>query len=232
LARGTVRRDGGVKESQMLLKKLFGTNTVTPTERDLLATIRVEAIPDPDKLREQLTALNGQIDDAEREWERLDRRGDAASFLQLQPIAERLRALRAQAATLPMAIEAAERRRSAFLSLVRLFDAVAADVAARTQVLLERPPQDARERDAQIRALDQATRVHVRLAGRLSAISAGVGQFRDPPDALKVLRDDLERRIQELDKKRTPGMRAPFVMPAHMSELLDVMDGRVRKETA
>jgi hypothetical protein len=216
----------------MLLKKLFGTNTVTPTERDLLATIRVEAVPDPDKLREQLAALNSQIDDAEREWERLDRRGDAASFLQLQPIAEQLRALRVQAATLPMAIEAAERRRSAFLSLVRLFDAVAADVAARTQMLLERPPQDARERDAQIRALDQATRVHVRLAGRLSSMSAN-GQFRDPPDALKVLRDDLERRVQELDKKRTPGMRPPFVMPAHMSELLDVMEGRMsRKETA
>jgi hypothetical protein len=118
------------------------------------------------------------------------------------------------------------------LALARLFDVVSADVAARTQVLLEHPPQEAPEREAQLRELDQATRVHVRLAGRLAAFSAG-RQFRDPPDALRLLRDDLEHRIQELDRKRTPGMRAPFVMPAQMSELLDVIDGRTsRKESA
>lgn len=216
----------------MLLKKLFGAPAITATERDLLDTIREAAIANPDVLRERLAALKGQIDAAEHDWERLDRRGDSASFLQLQPIAERLQALRAEAAPLPAAIESAERRRATFLSLVRLFDAVAADVAARVALLLEYPPQDARERDTQLRALDQATRVHVRLAGRLAAISASP-QFRNPPDALKVLRDDLERRIQELDRKRTPGMRALFVMPAQMSELLDVMEGRMsRKETA
>jgi hypothetical protein len=216
----------------MLLKKLFGAPAMTATERDLLDTIREAAIANPDVLRERLAALNGQIDAAERDWERLDRRGDSASFLQLRPIAERLQALRAEAAPLPAAIESAERRRVAFLSLARLFDAVAADVSARVAVLLEHPPQDTRERDAQLRALDQATRVHVRLAGRLTAISASP-QFRDPPDALKVLRDDLERRIHEIDRKRTPGMRAPFVIPAQMSELLDVMEGRMsRKESA
>lgn len=215
-----------------MLKRLFGPPALTATERDLLDTIRDAAIPNPEVLRGRLTALTQQINDAEREWERLDRRGDAAAFLALTPIAERLAALRAEAAPLPTAIDAAERRRSAFLSLVRLCEAVAAEVAARTQGLLEHPPQDARERDAQIRALDQATRVHVRLAGRLSAISASP-QSRNPPDALKVLRDDLDRRLQELDRKRTPGMRAPFVMPAQMSELLDVMEGRMsRKETA
>lgn len=215
-----------------MLTKWFGKTTITPVEADLLATARPEVIPDPDNLREQLAALNQQVASTEADFVRLDRHGDAASFLRLQPVAERLRQLRAEAAALPAAIESAERRRSACLALVRLFNAVAADVSARTQVLLERPPQDVRERDAQLRALDQATRVHVRLAGRLAGISTS-RQFRDPPDALKVLRDDMERRLQELDRKRTPGMRAPFVMPAHMSELLDVLEGRPpRKETA
>lgn len=215
-----------------MLKRLFGTSAITPTERDLLDTVRDSAFPDPATLQARLAGLTQQIDTAEREWERLDRRGDAAAFLSLTPIAERLQTLRMEAAALPAAIESAGSRRSAFLSLVRLFDAVAADVTARTQVLLERPPQDARERNAQIHALDQATPVHVRLAGRLAAISAS-RQFRDQPDALKVLRDDLERRLQELDRKRTPGMRAPFVWPAQMMALLDVLEGRMsRKETA
>src|SRR5690606_16082440 len=117
LARGTDRRSGSVRESRMLLKKLFGAPAVTATERDLLDTIREAAIANPDVLRERLATLNGQIDAAERDWERLDRRGDSASFLQLQPIAERLQTLRAEAAPLPAAIESAERRRAAFLAL-------------------------------------------------------------------------------------------------------------------
>jgi hypothetical protein len=116
--------------------------------------------------------------------------------------------------------------------LVRLFESVAATVAAQMQALLFEPPQDTGERAKLLTALDQSTRTHVRLAPRLAAISTS-GQFRDPPDALKMLRQDLERRIQELDRKRTPGMRAPFVMPAQMSELLDAMEGGMsRKETA
>jgi hypothetical protein len=209
----------------MLLKKLFGTNAITPTERDLLATVRTEVVPDPDKLREQLAALNRQITEAEREWDVLDARtSDPRAFLARQPVAERLQRLREQAAALPAAIESADRRRAAFLALVRLFDALSAEVSARTQALLEHPSQDARERDEQLRALDDATRLHSRLAGRLAAVSTS-RQFKDPPDALRVLRVDLELRSRELDRLRVPGMRRPLEWPAAMTELLEAVEG-------
>lgn len=210
-----------------MLKKLFGAPTVTATERDLLDTIRGSAIPNPEVLRERLAGFNQQIDTTEREWERLDRRGDAAAFLALSPIAERLQTLRAEAALMPAAIESAERRRTAFLALVRMFDAVAAEVSARTCMLLEHPPQDVRERDAQLRALDQATRIQGRLAGRLAAISTSP-LFRDPPDALGTLRADLEARIRELDRLRVPGMRRQLEWPAAMTELIAAVDDRER----
>lgn len=210
-----------------MLKKLFGAPTVTATERDLLDTVRDAAIPNPEGLRERLAGFNKQIDAAEREWERLDRRGDAASFLALNPIAERLRTLLAEAAPLPAAIESAERRRAAFLALVRMFDAVAAEVSARTCTLLEHPPQDVRERDAQLRALDQATRIHGRLAGRLATLSTSP-LFRDPPDALGNLRADMEARIRELDRLRVPGMRRQLEWPAAMTELIAAVDDRER----
>lgn len=113
-----------------------------------------------------------------------------------------------------------------------MFDAVAAEVSARTCVLLEHPPQDARERDAQLRALDDATRLHSRLAGQLSAISTS-RQFKAPPDALRALRVDLEYCSRELDRLRVPGMRRPLTWPPQMLELLDAVEDRTaRKETA
>jgi len=210
------------------LKKLFGAPTVTATERDLLETVRDSVIPNPEALRERLAGLNQQIDSAEREWERLDRRADAAAFLALTPVAERLQTLRVEATALPAAIGSDERRRSAFLALVRMFDAVAAEVSARTYALLEHPPQDVRERDAQLRALDQTTRIHGRLAGRLAAISTSP-LFRDPADALGTLRADLEARVHELDRLRVPGMRRPLEWPASLTELIEVVEDRERK---
>jgi hypothetical protein len=175
------------------------------------------------------TVSNQQIATTEREWDALDARSsDPRAFLARQPVAERLQQLREQAAPLPALIESAERRRTAFLALVRLFAAVAAEVSARTGVLLEHPPQDARERDAQLRALDQATRIHGRLAGRLAAISTSP-LFRDPADALGTVRADLEARLHELDRMRVPGMRRPLEWPAAMTELLDAVENRERK---
>ncbi len=217
-----------------MLTKWFGKVAITPLERDLLDTVRPDVIPDPEVLRERLAALHAQIAAAEREWDALDARaGDPRAFLARQPVAERLQQLREQAAPLPVQIEATDRRRTAFLALVRMFDAVAAEVSARTCVLLEHPPQNVRERDAQLRALEQATRIHGRLAGRLAAISTSP-LFRDPADALKVLRDDLEAHIRELDRLRVPGMKPALTWPPQMVELLDVAEDRTtsRKETA
>lgn len=216
-----VRRDSYVR----MLKRFFGTPAIAPTERELLDTIRDTVIPDPASLRERLAVLTRQIDDEEREWERLDRRGDSSAFLALQPVAERLKATRALAAPLPMLIESAGRRRVAFLALARLFDAVAADVSARVKALVETPPQDARARVDELRALDQATRVHSRLASRLAAVSTS-HRFKDPPDAVRLVREDLELRIRELERLRGTGMRAPLAMPAQMTELWAAVEGR------
>jgi hypothetical protein len=211
-----------------MLKRLFGTPAMTPTERDLLDTVRDSAIPNPAALRERLAGLTRQIDAAEQEWERLDRRGDAAAFLALTPVVERLEALRVEAARLPGAIEAAELRREAFLSLSRLFESVAATVAAHTDVLLFRPPQDATERRRQLRALDESSRLHVRLAHRLAAISSSP-TFREPADALAVLRNTYAEQIRQCDLLRTPGHKPRFEWPGTMTEMLDVMEDRDRK---
>jgi hypothetical protein len=211
-----------------LLKKLVGAPAATATERDLLDTICDSAIPNPAALRERLAGLTQQIDAAEREWERLDRRGDAAAFLALTPIAERLQALRAEAADLPPQIERAERRRSAFLALARMHAAIAADTTARLQVLLEHPPSDAGERDKQLGELDRSTRLHSRVIAHLSRVSNSP-LFHDPADALRVLRDDLEARIAEVNRWRVPGMRRPLEWPAAMTELIEVMEGRERR---
>lgn len=211
-----------------MLTKWFGKAAMTPLERDLLDTVRDSAIPNPEVLRERLAGRTQQIDAAEREWERLDRRGDAAAFLALTPIAERLQVLRAEAAPLPAAIETAKRRRAAFLALSRLFESVAATVAAQTQALLFQPPQDTAERARQLRALEQSTRLHVRLANRLAAVSRSP-TFREPDDALAVLRDTYAAQIRQCDLLRTPGSKPRLEWPAAMAELLDVVEDRERK---
>ena len=83
-------------------------------------------------------------------------------------------------------------------------------------------------RGVELRALDQATRIHGRLAGRLAAISTSP-LFRDPADALGTVRADLEARLHELDRMRVPGMRRPLEWPAAMTELLEAVEGRERK---
>lgn len=199
---------------------------------DLLSTLRPNSIPDPMVLRIDLNDLTRQIAEGDAEWERLDRRGDASAFLQLQPLAQRLRELRAQAATLPAKIVDAERRRDAFVQLATRFGEVRDDEHARLFALLEHPPHDKRDRDQQLRALDQATKLHFRLALRLHAVSTD-RRFREPSDALRVLRDDLEVRIRELDRLRLPGMKQPVSWPPEILELLETLEsGSLRKETA
>jgi hypothetical protein len=213
----------------MMLARLFGgKTTVTALEHDLLDSIRPTAIADPQVLRERLAALHTQIDATEREWDALDARaGDPRAFLARQPVAERLQELREQAAPLAAAIESAERRRAAFLALVRLFDSVTATVAAQTQALLFQAPQDAADRARQLRALDQSTRLHVRLAHRLAAVSSSP-TFHEPADALALLRDTYAEQIRQCDLLRLPGHKPRFEWPPAMTEWLDVMEDRER----
>jgi hypothetical protein len=213
-----------------MLAKLFSSKTtVTALEHDLLDSIRTSAIPDPQVLRERLATLHAQIDATECEWDALDQRaGDPRAFLARQPVAEQLQALREKAAPLPAAIESAERRRAAFLSLARLFDSVAATVAAQTMALLFQAPPDAAERARQLRALDQSTRLHVRLANRLAAISSSP-TFREPDDALAALRNTYAVQIHECDRLRTPGHKPRFEWPSAMTELLEVVESGERK---
>lgn len=214
---------------------LFGRTPLVkapnPTTADLLSTLRTNQVPDPAVVRADLDNINRQIEAADAEWERLDRRGDAAAFLQMTPVAERLQELRAQAATLPDQIADAERRRDAFIQLAALFENVRDDVRARLCALLEHPPQDERARDQQLRALDQATKIHVRLAARLHAVSTD-RRFREPADALTILRRDLDARIRELDRLRLPGFKQPVSWPPRIVELLEMLeDSLPKKET-
>jgi hypothetical protein len=204
---------------------------IASADDDLLGTILPLRIPDPATLQERLRVLTEQIAAREVEWDSLDRRGDPAAFLASIPVAKRLEELRADAAPLPTAIETAQRRRAAFVALAAHFDTAGVDVANRTRMLLEQPPTDPQERERQLRALDQATRIHVRLAGRLAAISSSQ-QFREPPDALRVLRRELDIRIGELDRLRLPGVRPALEWPAEMLDLIDVVEDRSRRETA
>lgn len=188
-------------------------------------SVREELIADPAKLRATLVDIDEQIATADAEWERLDNRGDASAFLKMTPMALRLEELRTRAAAIPPRIVEAERRRAAFLELARLFEQAGSDVRTQLRSLLEHPPQEPQSRVARLRALDHATKIHVRLAARLRVISTDPS-FREPADALKILRDDLHARIREVDRLRVPGMKEPLVWPPQMIELLETLEGR------
>src|SRR5688500_7138425 len=96
-----------------LFRRTTAAQAPTQDTIDLLATLRQDRIPDPAVLRAELQRFDEQIAETEKQWDALDRRGDAAAFLQLQPLAHRLQELRARAATLPAQIADAERRRDA-----------------------------------------------------------------------------------------------------------------------
>lgn len=208
-------------------------NTESAADRELLASVRADVMPDPVALRRELADLERQIHAAEQEWRDLERRTDDCAFLARRPVAERLAALRERARPLPITIATAERRRAAFLKLAHLFDSLGAEVTARLHSLMEHPPCVRHAREEQVRALDQVTRIHVRLAGRLGAISTHKTFQREPPDALHLLRDDLEARIHELDHLRVPGHKPALTWPPHLRALLDDAEDRTaRKDIA
>jgi chromosome segregation ATPase len=211
-----------------LFRRWAAVRPPTLDTTDLLSTLRAN-VPDPAALRAALDDLTRQIEAADAEWERLDRRGDAAAYLQLQPLAQRLQELRAQASLLPDQIAEAERRRDTFVQLAVLFEDVRDDAHARLCALLEHPPQDERERNQQLRALDQATKLHVRFALRLHAVSTD-RRFREPPDAIAALRDDVQARVRELDRLRLPGMKQPVAWSSEVVSLLDILESRTHRK--
>jgi hypothetical protein len=211
-----------------VLRRWFGTDVLQQSEPALLETIRESEIPDPDSLRARLAAVQDQIAATEVEWGRLHGSIDAADFLELTPLATRLQYLRDAAGALPSRITSAARRRDAFLALARMWEAAAADVSARLLALIDHPPADAAERVANLRRLDEAARLHRLIAGRLSLVSTSP-QFRRPPDALRVMRDELEARIRELQRVRMSGGATSDGWPAEIADLvaaLEQEDGR------
>jgi hypothetical protein len=66
------------------------------------------------------------------------------------------------------------------------------------------------------------------LANRLAAISSSP-TFREPDDALAVLRDTYAEQIRQCDLLRTPGHKPRFEWPEAMTALLDIVEDRERK---
>jgi hypothetical protein len=205
--------------------------TLTQDETDLLKSLRREVIPDPLRLAAEHDRLTREIEAGDADWERYDRRGDASAFLQLQPLAERLQALRARAKTLPAQKADAERRQAAFLDLARRFEAVGRDVQAQLDAMLDHPPADAQERVMALKRLDEAGRLWIRLAWHLQAVSTD-RRFREPPDVLKVLREELETRVREIERLRVPGGKPKFVAPPEIAALLMTLDAGRKEHTA
>jgi hypothetical protein len=207
-----------------VIAKLFRrAGPLIAPERDLLESIRPQVIPDPDVLRAQMATVAQALAAAEREWVLLEQRPDAAAFLQRQPAAERVQALRAQLAQVSAQIEPATTKRAAVLDLARAHDALAATVAARTQRLIDQPPPDATMRAEELARLYRESRLHQRLAAKLAHVSAD-RRFKPPVDALGVLKDTHLTRIAEIDRVRSPGQRQPVEWPDTLRALLAVLD--------
>lgn len=198
----------------------------SPAEAErLLKTIRRSVIEDPVALEEELAQYGRQIDAADAEFDRLSTRRDSGAFLDLQPLAERLRDLRARARRLPARIASARNRETAFLALARRYGALTDDVQARLDALIDHPLPDDDARAAAIRELDEVVRLHYRVALQLQSVSEDPS-FSEPPDAIRMLKGILEERILELDRLRTPGLKPRFVAPPDVASLIEAVQGR------
>ncbi len=216
-----------------LRKWLEGNESMalTPEQTDLLRTLRRDIVGDPVALSNELAGHTRQIETGDVEFDRLDKRGDSSAYLKLHPLAERLEVLRARAKTLPAQIAEAQRREDAFLQLAEHFDVVAEDVQAQFDMLLEHPPADEHARLAALGKLEDTTRLHSRIAWALQAVSVS-RRFKEPADALRLLRDALEARLRELERVRVPGAKTRTVPPPEIAALMAALGGHARKETA
>lgn len=207
--------------------------TRTPEQIALLGTLRREVIPDPAALRAELDALTRQFEAGEVEFDRLDRRGDSSAFLHLRPLAEQQQERRVRAARLPAQIESAERRENAFLDLAERCEDVENHEQALIDTLVHRPPADEDERRQVLGVLAETARLHFRMKLHLRSV-AKHPRFKEPPDALNLLKETLSARVREIDRlpARTPGLKPRFAPPPEVGALLDILEGRAaaRKE--
>jgi hypothetical protein len=205
-----------------MLNALLGQNQedqLTRAELELLKTVRPDVIADPALLRIEVRRVQQRRAEAQLEWERLDLQGDPRACLRQPELAKQMLSLSQREDDLTSAITEATRRRKAFLKIAAHFEVVDRNVNQLLSDALEHPPTDDGKRERVYRLLDEASRLRIRVAWHLQAVSTA-RQFREPPDALKVLRNDYEERLRRLDRMRMPGTRSRFIPPPAVAALL------------
>ena len=210
------------------LRGLFGFGkramSLTTETTDLLTTVRPNVIPDPAVLLVQVRGVQQRLSERQREWDRLDS-GNPRAVLRQPILAQQMLDDARQEEQLTAAIADASRRRHAFLQIAERVEHIGEDVRTLLRAMLDHPPVDDDERRSALRELDEAGRLWVRLVWAAQRVSTD-DRFREPPDAVTLLRTELENRIREIERLRVPGSKPRFNFPADIAALLDTMEGR------
>lgn len=190
--------------------------------------LRSSKISNPHLLRAELFKTTTDEEAGEAQFRRA--LGDSAAFLGVASLAEEQKQRRARKAALPGLISDAERLQRAFLTLGALFvGPLAESVRAKLDILLHDPPSEQAELNRALAELLEASRLRARTSAVLRTFSTHP-DFREPDDALQILRDEWEFRIERLDRVRLPGSRPRFEAPPQIAALFEVLAGR--KEVA
>jgi hypothetical protein len=182
-------------------------------------------IPNPDVLLVELRGVQARSAAAKAELKGLKPQDDPHDALRHPDLAREMIALEQQEKDLAREVTAATERRSAFLLVYQRFKTAGEDFRNRLSALIDEPPADDAERVAALRQLDTVSRLLTRLAFALQRVSSDA-QFREPPSALRLLKNEYEMRILEIDQLNVPGGKQRFETPPDLAALLDAMEGR------
>jgi chromosome segregation ATPase len=169
---------------------------------DVRTRVLARAVAETDGLRKQWRRVATELTQASDEWQRLETRGDPASFIERQRLAPTIDQLEREAEALTANILASEAHEAELAALTCEYEQEASAARSMIDRLLEALPQD-----ATIIAAHQQARVAGRLAAQLLTMTHDPAYRREVPDALWTLRVAFEERLKFLERTRLQAQR-------------------------
>jgi hypothetical protein len=208
-----------------IIQKLTHTSlpdTTTNAGADLLKSC---SLPDPDRLRRDLAAIDSQIAVDDEAWERLDRVSNPHAFTEQQTIAARRGRLERERDALRRQLAAAEKARAALVALAEMVDSMDRQIADIAQRLYGGALVMSRdERLTSFQMLDGLARARARIAAAI-AVVVPARQYRRSIDPVRTFTDELRAMADEIDRLHAPGMpRQTMPLPSGARELIAALN--------